>query len=94
MLGLVNPEDTILQAEGDLQSFQKVQEVIVQLPIQKHIHKKILAHFLPCPAAPSISKSEKAIQPLSVFIVKIFHHTDEGILWSTVGPALAGLVLA
>lgn len=38
MLGLVKPEDTSLQAEGDLQSFQKVQEL--QLLIQKHIHKK------------------------------------------------------
>lgn len=68
MLGLVKPEDTSLQAEGDLQSFQKVQEAVVQPPIQKHIHKKILAHFLPCPAGPFISKSEKAIQPLSVLL--------------------------
>lgn len=66
MLGLVKPEDTSLQAEGDLQSFQKVQEAVVQLLIQKHIHKKkILAHFLPCPEGPFISKSEKAIQPRS-----------------------------
>lgn len=40
MLGLVKPEDTSLQVEGDLQSFQKVQEAVVQLLIQKHIHKK------------------------------------------------------
>lgn len=40
MLGLVKPEDTSLQAEGDLQSFQKIQEAVVQPPIQKHIHKK------------------------------------------------------
>lgn len=87
MLGLVNPEDTSLQAEGDLQSFQKVQDVVVQLPIQKHIHKKKKKNtstLLPLPHRTIYFQVREGYSTSQCFItkiVKIFRHTDEGILW-------------